>query len=693
MNDGGTRSNYRPTNNSNSNSLKNHGSITDNYARPPRRNSFGAQSSRQLGYDNIHNNNFRGARTGYPSKSSNNGWAFSRAKKNNYSDQENEGGKYEHATARRYTDARKRNYQSNTLENTKENVQQDHAVIADLKKSGSGDKGTTRKESKNPEAHPIGNGSSENQNDIPEHQVNGVENTEQNKILESQKCIEGSAFAEAEEGSNKENPLSNSTKVQEIIEKTLETVSDKEFSVSVNKVKIISESIIENSNSSSTEAQEITNENANSKSAITKEKPPSESFNITNGNNFSLDSTPNSKETVNDNFGNGSRNNETAVVVESIEDLNNNTALHIVQRNEIESHITKEENQLYESSEESDVEIILEHQGNGMSAENSNNGIQTEAIKVRISSPSSDEPIDFSNLKNDSIFLTPNTIIPAEKEDDDLQEKNSLPQSQQAPSQSSKRYSSRRVAVSSNAPPNSDSTNSAIHAAPFMPRSAMASKENDDVNDNQNENNSSEFAQHETWSPENNGPFAVHYSPPLYPTDENGVMQLPQIPPSPIPLNLITIRTRFYTSEQIAKKQKLAQKIIADKDGLPLHPTWSVKSLFALKDNQSISIVNKEQVKHLFRLCNLREPKNPEHLATFVRDINRLCHFVKHIQEVDVTGVPPMRGIWPEGISVSLRSDNDDDEDKDAAINGRALLKCAKVIQGNYYVVKGRKIE
>ncbi|CAG8434845.1 12883_t:CDS:2 [Ambispora gerdemannii] len=694
------------------------------------------------------NYNFKpGGRTGYTPKSNGNGWGSSRAKINShYSDQENE--KHEH-TARRYTDARKRNYQSNALEHTKENnnnnfrndnFQQDHTVvIADSKKSVSDDESVTKKESKNPESQPIDNGFSEDQDDTPEHKFDATENTDQNKTLKIKKSIEetviadldkeGPSFAEAEAESNEENLLSISIKSQEIIKEEVIKVDSgkKEFLFSINKAEIISASTKEN-NSSFTEGQEIANENVKSNSAsavtISKEKLCSESFNGSNvNNNFSLDPTPISEETVNDNFAHmvsSMTDNKAVVVAVSIEASNN----------EVESPITKEENHhLYESSEESEVEIILEHQGNGMNTENSNSGLQTEAIKVRISSPSSDEPIDFSHLKNDSIFLTPNVIIPVEKEDDDPQEKNSL-QSQQAPSQSSKRYSSRRVAVSSNAQSNSDSTNpgetnnnntlspsgttskmssseffaSAIHAAPFMPRSAIVSKENGDVNDNQEENSNSEYPHDEAWAPtptlgENNGlsPFTAHYSPPLYPTDENGVVFYyePHIYPhyyyypmegnyNPVALDAAATNSnipyaagtsRFYTSEQNTKKQNPAQKIIADEDGLPLQSTWSVKSLFPLKDDQSTSIVNAEQVRRLFRLCNLSEPKNPEHLATFVRDINRLCHFVKHVQEVDVTGVPPMRGVWPE------------------VTNGRELLKCAKITRDNYYVVEGHKIK
>ncbi|CAG8564906.1 9072_t:CDS:2 [Paraglomus occultum] len=69
-----------------------------------------------------------------------------------------------------------------------------------------------------------------------------------------------------------------------------------------------------------------------------------------------------------------------------------------------------------------------------------------------------------------------------------------------------------------------------------------------------------------------------------------------------------------------------------------------------------------------------------------VSDINTLYNFVKHIQEVDVENVEPLRSIWPLNTSLMMR---DDVEKED--VSGEELLKCAERTHGKFYVVDNPK--
>ncbi|KAL1922574.1 uncharacterized protein VTP21DRAFT_10113 [Calcarisporiella thermophila] len=117
-------------------------------------------------------------------------------------------------------------------------------------------------------------------------------------------------------------------------------------------------------------------------------------------------------------------------------------------------------------------------------------------------------------------------------------------------------------------------------------------------------------------------------------------------------------------------------------------PTWSVRSLLPTADASEGDVVSYEQFQNLHRLANLEIPTSKEEERSLMRDINSLEHFVRHIQELDTTGVEPMRGIWPERISMVLREDEPLSGEGTTEEHGNELLKHAKRVSGNYYVVK-----
>jgi hypothetical protein len=76
-----------------------------------------------------------------------------------------------------------------------------------------------------------------------------------------------------------------------------------------------------------------------------------------------------------------------------------------------------------------------------------------------------------------------------------------------------------------------------------------------------------------------------------------------------------------------------------------------------------------------------------------IQDINLLCYFVKHIQEVDVTNVKPMRSILDDGINLNLYNEEEEEEEEENEEDknenqGRELLKRANVLYKEFYVVK-----
>ncbi|RUS26928.1 hypothetical protein BC938DRAFT_483921 [Jimgerdemannia flammicorona] len=115
----------------------------------------------------------------------------------------------------------------------------------------------------------------------------------------------------------------------------------------------------------------------------------------------------------------------------------------------------------------------------------------------------------------------------------------------------------------------------------------------------------------------------------------------------------------------------------------PLSPTWSIKSL--LPPSPPPSVITIQDLQHLLRLAQLRPPHTEYETSALVRDVNDIAHFVRHIREVDVEDVRPLRGVWRDEVGMALR--NDVAEEGEAS--GRVLLGKAKKISGQYYAVEG----
>ncbi|KAG9304284.1 hypothetical protein G9A89_019846 [Geosiphon pyriformis] len=181
------------------------------------------------------------------------------------------------------------------------------------------------------------------------------------------------------------------------------------------------------------------------------------------------------------------------------------------------------------------------------------------------------------------------------------------------------------------------------------------------------------------------------------------MLQVSKIPRLYQPLKVpktgsVATSLRFVANIRKNFLKEACSETVVDDDGMPKEATWSVKALLppiSISNNlpdhtQNHEEIDTEQMKHLFRLCNLRVPQSSQQLNIIKTDINRLCHFVRHIQEVDVHDVPPMRSTWSDNLGVVFRPDDEtfsfsEVEDEQA---GRELLKRAKVTKGDYYLVE-----
>lgn len=86
-------------------------------------------------------------------------------------------------------------------------------------------------------------------------------------------------------------------------------------------------------------------------------------------------------------------------------------------------------------------------------------------------------------------------------------------------------------------------------------------------------------------------------------------------------------------------------------------PSWSVRSLLPPSESASSSTsseaagveeITPQTLAHLLRLSALPPPSDPAEEASLLSTLRNQLHFVRSIQSVDTTGVPPLRAIRDE---------------------------------------------
>ncbi|ORX62694.1 hypothetical protein DM01DRAFT_1403149 [Hesseltinella vesiculosa] len=123
-------------------------------------------------------------------------------------------------------------------------------------------------------------------------------------------------------------------------------------------------------------------------------------------------------------------------------------------------------------------------------------------------------------------------------------------------------------------------------------------------------------------------------------------------------------------------KRSFSSQCKVDADGLPLAPTWTVKSL--LPNNSQPTNINQDRLDHLCRLAQLL----PRTDATLIKDMNDLSHFVDTIQQPSATAdLAPLIHIWDARQNLAVRPDSP------VSTDGHALLSNAKKTHGNYYTI------
>lgn len=101
---------------------------------------------------------------------------------------------------------------------------------------------------------------------------------------------------------------------------------------------------------------------------------------------------------------------------------------------------------------------------------------------------------------------------------------------------------------------------------------------------------------------------------------------------------------RSYSSSQIP----------ADLESMLAKPTWSVRSLLPDENSTpSEPSITPKKLRHLLRLSALPQPSSPEEEQSMLRTLESQIHFVKEMQQVDTTGVEPLRSIRDESVAAT----------------------------------------
>lgn len=86
-----------------------------------------------------------------------------------------------------------------------------------------------------------------------------------------------------------------------------------------------------------------------------------------------------------------------------------------------------------------------------------------------------------------------------------------------------------------------------------------------------------------------------------------------------------------------------------DLSALLQQPSWSVRSLLpSSSSGAAIPQVTPKQLHHLLRLSALPLPASAEEEAKMLKTLETQLHFVREIQQVDTTGVAPLRALRDE---------------------------------------------
>jgi len=142
-----------------------------------------------------------------------------------------------------------------------------------------------------------------------------------------------------------------------------------------------------------------------------------------------------------------------------------------------------------------------------------------------------------------------------------------------------------------------------------------------------------------------------------------------------------SLSSTFYLYKKLETTEEIAD--------LLSKPTWSVKSLLPTEAQiDAETSVTPKQLHHLLRLSALPPPSSAAEEASMLRDLKSQLHFVKAIQQVDTTGVEPLRTIRDETIEAETENEITLDTMKEALANEEVVGKHHKRIRRRHVVNK-----
>lgn len=131
-----------------------------------------------------------------------------------------------------------------------------------------------------------------------------------------------------------------------------------------------------------------------------------------------------------------------------------------------------------------------------------------------------------------------------------------------------------------------------------------------------------------------------------------------------------------------------------DLDELLATPIWSVESLLPPKTEPlDAPKISSQQLHHLLRLSALPLPETPEEETKMLDTLAAQLHFVGQMQQVDTTGVKPLRAIRDETAAAEREQAITLDTLKEALAQEEIVGKHYKRIQRNPDMVDATEVE
>jgi Asp-tRNA(Asn)/Glu-tRNA(Gln) amidotransferase C subunit len=163
------------------------------------------------------------------------------------------------------------------------------------------------------------------------------------------------------------------------------------------------------------------------------------------------------------------------------------------------------------------------------------------------------------------------------------------------------------------------------------------------------------------------------------------------------------LQTRSYTPSPLRSNKNPREGNFPRQNGgihpdeleqLLAEPTWSVESLLPPKTRApDAPKITSQQLHHLLRLSALPPPETPEQEQKMLDTLVAQLHFVGKIQEVDTTGVKPLRGIRDETMAAEAEQTVTFETLKDALDKEKVIGRHHKRLQRDTTPVDAKDVE